>query len=721
MRRRIYLYIGDELADLDDDSFVLVNLSREEMTDPQAVQNAWTQAITLPNTGRNAAILGNYYRLDRRTTGTGGTGINFAALKRTPFRILTVTGEILMKGYLKLESASEAAFSVTLYGGLGQFFYDLTYDGAGNKLTLADCPYRVNTTWKAATEIYIRCWRTSINAAWNAFRFGAPNSGSEHDIINFAPCLNGTTYPFKFDTNKAAYKWGNAIGTTYPNIYYTAPGGYDAPGGGTALLLQFGDKHNEWEVQDLRSYCQRPIISLRMMMEGIRRLAYNLGYTLQYDAAWFNDECTYLNYVWMTLPFVDRDNLDYMDLQMMSAADFLRGTLSPAEYLVAIAKTFGFIFETSTDGSVVYMRIRDNFYPSSSDRIDLTDRIDRSHEMTVRPYDIDARFYDWQVEMAGIFCDNYERKYGRKFGSLRLDTGYDFDKAVKDVTASLPWKGCTDVYDASPNYAIWAGSADPDYGSATSYLLKFAITDSVKWRLEAEDPDTGEITSKEFSPEAIGSPSGDWYNGSRPGQMWMVLPQLHDADGKAYDKGGVLLFFQGMVDTPVRKAGNIVIDSVDFHLSDDNQDMLDLNGGVPCWDVTPNGASTNVMAVEKIPQFRRTFWNEATMQLSLDWGDPLEVPNTGETFRSGCGLYPSYWSDYMADRLDQDGSVLTAWVDLDGLQVCDALFRHFFYYEGALWVLNKVKNYSITTLGPTECEFVRVKDTRAYNSGQLLF
>ena len=52
----------------------------------------------------------------------------------------------------------------------------------------------------------------------------------------------------------------------------------------------------------------------------------------------------------------------------------------------------------------------------------------------MKPYAIDARYYDWQTEMAGIFCSNYEKTYGRKYGSLRLDTGYDFDTNTKVVT-----------------------------------------------------------------------------------------------------------------------------------------------------------------------------------------------------------------------------------------------------------------------------------------------
>ena len=723
MRRRIYLYIGDELADLADDSFVLLNFTREEMTAPQAVRNSWTQSITLPKTENNNAILGHYYRLDRRTIGSGGTGTNFAALKRSPFRLFGDDGTIIMRGYIKLNGVKDDGYDVALFGGLGQFFYDLTYDGAGNRLTLADCPFRVNTTWYASDEIYIRCWRSGINAAWNAFRFDAPSSGSAYDIINFAPCLNGTQYPFKFDTNKAAYRCTSSPSTKYPNLYTEADEGgkhYDAPNAGSTILLQFGQKHNEWEVQDLRSYCQRPIISLRMIMEGVRKYATAAGYTLLYDIAWFNDENIFLQRCWVTLPFLNRDEMDDVALQMATVADFLGGTKSPAEYLVAIAKTFGFVFESSPDGQTIQMRQRQSFYNGT--RIDLSDRVDVP-SIELRPYEIDARFYDWEAKMAGAFCANYEAKYGRKYGSLRLDTGYDFDGNTKDVTASLPWIGCADVVDISENYQVITGSADPDYGTATNYLCKFAFTDSVKWNLVYTDQDTGNDEIKSFEPLPLPNYGGMNYKsgGGNAGRMWLPLPQLTDEGGKALTEGGVLLFYEGQSNTPAITAGGLAITSVDFHLSDDTAEMLALNGGVPCWDITtPNGGG-NTTAISWIPSFRRWHFNGATMQLSLDWGDPLEVPYTGDTFRAGCGLYPSYWEAYMADRLDDDTAVMRAKVDLRGWQISDALFRNFYYYDGALWALNKIINHSVTTDALTECEFVKVQAVAAYASGQLTF
>ena len=106
MRRRVFLYIGGELCDLADDSFVLMNYRREDLESPAAVLNSWSPQVSLPRTGRNASVLGHYYRLDHTTTGAGGTGINFNALKRTPFVIYDTLGNRVQSGYVKLEKVT---------------------------------------------------------------------------------------------------------------------------------------------------------------------------------------------------------------------------------------------------------------------------------------------------------------------------------------------------------------------------------------------------------------------------------------------------------------------------------------------------------------------------------------------------------------------------------------------------------------------------------------
>lgn len=124
MRRNIALYINGQQADLENDSIIQFNYTMEDLTDPAIVKNSYSQQVTLPSTPRNNKIFGHIANADRATS----TGFN--ALVRTPF-IITEDGNIIESGYLKLDSiqrkGASLVYTVSLYGGLGSFFYNLSY------------------------------------------------------------------------------------------------------------------------------------------------------------------------------------------------------------------------------------------------------------------------------------------------------------------------------------------------------------------------------------------------------------------------------------------------------------------------------------------------------------------------------------------------------------------------------------------------------------------
>ena len=140
MRRKIELYIGGRRADLNDQALVLFNYSLTDIQKPTAVKNAYSKQITLPGTPANDAIFSGSYRVDR-TVGLG----QFNPLERTAFVIYDEKGTILEQGYAKLDKVTSKGenrtYAVTLYGGLGSFFYGLSYKSNGEKMTLADLQY----------------------------------------------------------------------------------------------------------------------------------------------------------------------------------------------------------------------------------------------------------------------------------------------------------------------------------------------------------------------------------------------------------------------------------------------------------------------------------------------------------------------------------------------------------------------------------------------------
>ena len=84
------------------------------------------------------------------------------------------------------------------------------------------------------------------------------------------------------------------------------------------------------------------------------------------------------------------------------------------------------------------------------------------------------------------------------------------------------------------------------------------------------------------------------------------------------------------------------------------------------------------------------------------------------TFDDDSSIYVQFWKNYIEDRYDDDSRVMTCKVNLSGYQVNESLLRNFYYYDGCLWVMNRIINHSLTTWDDTECEFVKIQDIDNY-------
>ena len=279
MKRKISLYIGGKLADLSTDALVQMNYTAEDLSDPAIVKNSYSQQITLPATRNNDAIFGGIFRADRRTLSGNGIGTSFSPLVRTPFAIYDEAGELLESGYIKLDSITakgvSPAYVITLYGGLGSFFYTLSYDDEGNEMTLGNLPLLDN----AEEQIEFTINKETVGAAWAALRAG---TAGQWQAVNFAPAYNG--FPDGgFSADKAV---GNPIDVGGTEVTYVGDKTY-RPISKNALF-DLGEDFTEWQTKDLRSYLQRPAVSVKSLIAGISRFAAARGFALDLDPAFFS-------------------------------------------------------------------------------------------------------------------------------------------------------------------------------------------------------------------------------------------------------------------------------------------------------------------------------------------------------------------------------------------------------------------------------------------------
>ena len=140
--KNIRLYIGGLRADLDSAINIPFTYQTTDAESPAAVKNSYSKTVTLQGTEANRRLFGGIWHLDSIVQNSGaGIGIMFNPMRRMPF-LLYVDEMVVERGYCQLNAINrkgrDYTFSVSLYGGLGEFFYNLQTNDDGESRTLAD-------------------------------------------------------------------------------------------------------------------------------------------------------------------------------------------------------------------------------------------------------------------------------------------------------------------------------------------------------------------------------------------------------------------------------------------------------------------------------------------------------------------------------------------------------------------------------------------------------
>ena len=304
----IKLYIGGYEVELTKEPEILYTFQVDDATNPTVVKNGYSKTIELKGTQRNNEIFGQIWKLDRVQSID-----NFNPSKKVEFQLF-YGGELYQSGYVKLDSVDRSLddikYNITLYGGLGDFFYNLMYssgDTAGDseQRTLADLQFipvydssgSTTTRTPNTQEFDFQINKDTIYSAWTQIESQEDNKWSH---INFAPCYNGL--PEDFDSDKVLINTKFLTGYTLEQSGYTDYDGY--------ILTTIDKERTEWEIRDLRSYLQRPVVRVRRVIEAICQPYNNGGYEVDLDEKFFNVHNPYWDRTWVTLPMLQ--NLEYI-------------------------------------------------------------------------------------------------------------------------------------------------------------------------------------------------------------------------------------------------------------------------------------------------------------------------------------------------------------------------------------------------------------------------
>lgn len=309
---RMELYIDGQLVDLNEKTDILFNYTVKDMTNPTAVKNTFTKSIQLDGTDTNNKIFGQIWNMSRVQ------GDNFNPSKRVGFQ-LYVDDDLVETGYCKLDNISSSSintYSITLYGGLGDFFYSLMYSNTtGKKKTLATLEYPYDLDFVISKD--------TVKAAWDSLLYQSNNKWS---IINFAPCYNGLSD--KIDNDKILVNTNGYTGVMrqYDNGLWVDINGFPSEKSGYTLyngycMAELPSEMTEWETRDLRSYLQRPVISMKAIVEACCDPVNNGGYEVELDDDFFSSSNPYYSYGYVTLPMIT-------DMEVTSDAEESAWTVS---------------------------------------------------------------------------------------------------------------------------------------------------------------------------------------------------------------------------------------------------------------------------------------------------------------------------------------------------------------------------------------------------------
>lgn len=307
----VKLFINGQQVDFSSDPKILYTYQTTDVTNPTVVKNSFSKTLTIEGTPNNNDIFGHYWNIERYILNGGKGGAYYNSSKKAPFELF-VGSDLYEEGYVKLNNIQrkdgELKYSVTLYGGLGDFFYNLATSENGDSRKLSDLTYMSNG---GENEFDFTVNINTVKEAWDAL---SNNTSGKWQYINFMPAYNGK--PDDFDADKVVM---NLSGTSLSQTVYNADDkkNYKTKNGITIGTLP--QEMTEWDIRDLRSYLQRPCIRMKEIINACCNPDNNGGYTVNLDPDFFSDDNPYWSNTWLSLSMTP--NLEYSNEQQILEDD----------------------------------------------------------------------------------------------------------------------------------------------------------------------------------------------------------------------------------------------------------------------------------------------------------------------------------------------------------------------------------------------------------------
>ena len=382
-------------------------------------------------------------------------------------------------GYCKLDNVkrqgNNVQYNVTLYGGLGQFLYNLSYRDDGERMKLSDLDFG----W-GDTEFDMDINRLVIRDAWN--HINGDHVDDLYDIINFAPSYNGI--PKDFSADKVAIYVDGFRQSDDMQVYeqfITSKDGYETVDGW--LVGELAKEYDEWQMKDLRCYMQRPVIRFKEIIRACCDKDNNGGYLVDLDPEFFNEANPYYEDAWMTLPLLTEiDSSEDVgsvvftqngDVISMSGDDIVEGST------VSFKCSVGVGCSASGDADTLSTYHHSQIWDGSDESSSSDDSTNVSRYLQIVAYDKDGNIIGGSPVYSfysGYGRFDYEPEYASTVQSIRgeymrvADGEYLFNNAHYDVEVSNVKYQTGMYFKVIEKYAYYAeGEATPDKNTLWVY------------------------------------------------------------------------------------------------------------------------------------------------------------------------------------------------------------------------------------------------------------
>ena len=416
---------------------------------------------------------------------------------------------------------------------------------------------------------------------------------------------------------------------------------------------------------------------------------------------------------------------DYKSLfsnTQVNVTDILSTEATPAEYLTGYAKMFGLYFwrdpsEISSDPQkypkgVIHLMDRSTFYDEEN-IIDLSNYIDRSEEIKITPQMPTKKWLRFELEQAeSEAAEDYSKTYGEAYGSKRVDTNFNFNTETEDLIDTIPYRAGIDVLEVDKYFNRWKDDKIPSYvfNGFKYELFKVSGTD-----LDSKEV---EVPAERNTYQPINS--NDWEDTDSFAKV-----QLHSAENEPIDGENILVFLTG--DSYFNEKNN------KYWLTDDTQEMVTLNEGSPCYilthteDTVPTynlngtvGAQKIAYAFVSLPKFQRNIVGYGgIITHSLSIGEPRTTYVRDTFVNKDMSIYGKCWKKFISDLYDVNNRRLTCSVRFPE-RPNGMMLRRFYWFDNAIWRLNTLTDWNISSYAPTKCEFVKVMDVNNYKNDIIL-